>query len=229
MELSASPLKEPGGLEEKRSREPQIRRGHLTLCPQVRRSRVEELALLVERCRRGEREAFEALIEACKGQVYGLAWRILGNGADADDVAQETFLRVFLRLKDLREPRAFPRWLSRITANLALQKIHQRRPWVELDQMDAGHEQSQGTPDDDPQRAVLALDLRGRINGAMDALSAEQRTVLALRDIQGYAYQEVAEILEVPLGTVKSRLNAARRCLREAIRKDGKGPLGPLE
>jgi len=242
---AACDREEGGGAREKGLHTPVVRKGHLALIEggrghadypkveqtRVRRTSVDELVALIERCRRGDHAAYEGLINHCKGQVLGLAWRILGNGADAEDVAQEAFIKVFLRLGDLREPRAFPRWLSRITANLALQKVNSRKPWVELEEMETGPSSpvAPSSADGDAYRAAVGMELRRRIAACMGRLTPEQRAVLSLRDVQGYAYDEMAQILDIPLGTVKSRLNAARRCLRDELLRDGKGPIGAWE
>ena len=173
---------------------------------------------LIERTRQGELAAFEQLVERHRAIVFRVAARIVGPD-DAEDVTQDAFLRAFHRLDQYRGTATFRTWLLQITQNTALNALawSRRRPTVAA-------EESAETPDRDPVRQpVTELERREReqrLELKLGALRPEYRTLLVLRDLEGLGYNEIAEVLEMPLGTVKGRLHRARGELIDLLRKN---------
>jgi RNA polymerase sigma-70 factor (ECF subfamily) len=165
---------------------------------------------------RGDLHAFEALVERHRDVVVRVAARIAGR-EDAEDVSQDAFLRAFHRLARFRADASFRAWLLQITHNAAVDHISRRRP------------EPVETPEDvpeDPERTVARLpaerlesrERMARLERKLRGLSPEARVVLVLRDIEGLSYEEIADITQSPLGTVKVRLFRARRDLIEMLR-----------
>ncbi len=176
------------------------------------RPRGAELAesALVERGRHGDLEAFDGLVAAYQDWVYNVAYRITGNAEDARDAAQETFVKAFRALPRYRPQAAFGTWLYRIAVNTALDIVRRRRavPPASLD--DAILPGGVYNPEEEAERG----EVRRRVHQALQRLSPEHRAVVVLRDLQGLAYEEIAAVLGIPVGTVRSRLSRARDALR---------------
>ena len=175
-------------------------------------------ATLIERTLEGDLTAFEALVERHRAVVYRVAARIVGPH-DADDVSQDTFLRAFHRLGQYRGTASFRTWLLQITQNTALNALDwaRRRPSAPAD--DAPE-----APDPDPQRQPVSelerQERRERLELKLDALRPEYRSLVVLRDLEGLSYDEIAGVLEMPLGSVKGRLHRARGELIELLRNN---------
>jgi RNA polymerase sigma-70 factor, ECF subfamily len=165
---------------------------------------------------RGDLRAFEALVERHRDVVVRVASRIAGHD-DAEDISQDAFLRAFHRLGRFRADASFRAWLLQITHNAAVDHLQRRRP------------EPVETPEEvteDPERTVARLPAErlesrerlARLERKLRGLSPEARIVLVLRDIEGLSYEEIADITQAPLGTVKVRLFRARRDLIEMLR-----------
>ncbi len=172
----------------------------------------------------GEVPCFETLVHRYSRHVYNIAYRLSGNEADAKDLAQEAFLRVYRALSRVEPGVPLEAWLYRIVLNLFIDQLR-RRGKVRLEPLDApvvtprGNEVERTLPDPspNPEEQVVTGQLDAEIQQALVALSPDLRVVVVLVDIQGFSYEEVAQILRVPLGTVKSRLHRARRFLRDRL------------
>ncbi len=183
---------------------------------------------LIEKIRAGQTEAFGELVQKYQDRVFNTCWRICGNLEDARDVTQDSFLKAFEKLGEFRRESGFFTWLFRIAVNQALtqRRSAARRRTVSLDDdgVAAGSqarkllERAARETDRDPVGVVGAAELHGRVARAVQELEDDFRAVVVLRDIEGMDYQTIAEILEIPPGTVKSRLHRARMILSEAIR-----------
>jgi RNA polymerase sigma-70 factor, ECF subfamily len=163
---------------------------------------------LLARSRRGDLDAFERLVRAHQDRVYALAYRITGNHEDANDAAQEAFVKAFSALRQFRGDAAFSTWLHRIASNAALDLVRRRpvTPPVEI---------PTGLPaPDNPEDVAHRHEVQRRIHTALGQLPLEFRVAVVLRDLQGMAYDEIARILHVPIGTVRSRISRAREALR---------------
>jgi len=164
---------------------------------------------LVRRAKRGDSDAFETIVRNYQDFVYRTAYGVTQHHSDAKDVAQETFVKVFLSLKTLKEERTFPTWIARITARTALDWIEKhrriRQSNVDLERLASKQSESQA--------AGTRIDLQR----GMDSLSPEHRMVLMLRDVQGFEYEDISNILEIPIGTVRSRIHNARLQIRREL------------
>lgn len=173
---------------------------------------------LVRRFVAGDRAAFSTLVERHERRVYNVAYRVLGRPDDAADVAQEVFLTCLRKLTGFRGTSAFTTWLHRVTVNAcydALRKRGREDPVEELPDRAAGP--------DPADRAAATVD----VQRALATVPAEFRVVLVLHDLQGVPYEEIAESLGAPLGTVKSRLHRGRVALGRALRGEQPGTAAP--
>jgi len=181
-------------------------------------------AALVDRARAGEVAAFEALLIRHQAAAFALAYQIVRQREDAQDITQEAFVRVFRGLRDFKGQAAFKTWLHRIVVNLALDALRRRsrQPAASYDDArepgDEAREEVGTHPEGDPDRSLEAREAREAIRVALEELPAPQRAVLLLREVEGLSYQEIAEVIGCALGTVMSRLHYARRRLRERLR-----------
>ena len=180
--------------------------------------RMESDERLIERTLQGELSAFEQLVERHRGIVFRVAARIVGPD-DAEDVSQDTFLRAFHRLGQYRGTAPFRTWLLQITQNTALNAL----AWARRRPTEPASE-SPEPPDADPIRQpVTELERRERqqrLELKLSALRSEYRSLLVLRDLEGLSYNEIADVLEMPLGSVKGRLHRARSELIELLRNN---------
>lgn len=174
-------------------------------------------ARLLAACRRGDQEAFEGLVLKYQHQIFSVAFRILHDQAEAEDVAQEVFLKAFRALAGFRGESKLSTWLYTITSRLCLNRLKARRKDLSRRLRDDPVTAENGPPS--PDRALEERELRALLERELQGLSEEQRIVLALRDIQGLSYEEIAIALGVELGTVRSRLHRARMALKERVEK----------
>ncbi len=176
---------------------------------------------LLERARQGDSGAFTLLVERYQDELYTMALRLLGVPADAADVVQETFLRAYMRLPELRAV-SVRGWLYRVAVNAArdVQRRAVRRPADPLEDSE-GKVLELRSPEAGPEAAAEAQERAGAIREALLALPADFRVAVVLRDVNDLSYEEIAEVLRVPLGTVKSRLSRARTLLAAALRGAG--------
>ena len=182
---------------------------------------------LIEKIKAGQTQAFDELVRKYQDRVFNTCWRICGHLEDARDVTQEAFLKAFEGLQDFRGESGFYTWVFRIAVNQALTKRRTaaRRTTLSLDdervavssQARKLVERTACEAKDEPEAIIGAAELHGRLARAVQELDDDFRNVVVLRDITGMDYQTIAEILEIPPGTVKSRLHRARMILSEAI------------
>ena len=182
----------------------------------------EELRL-IEAARRGEVESFNALVRLYEGRVYNLCYRMLGDADSAADAAQDAFLSAFRNLRSFRGG-SFRSWMLRIATNTCYDvlRARKRRPSVSLD-ADAGDEEDSSPLQiadhaEAPDEFALRRELAVAIQRGLTHLPEEQRVILILSDIQGMAYEEIAQITNTNLGTVKSRLSRGRARLRDVLK-----------
>lgn len=190
-------------------------------------SKKETVQKLLDRCRQGDVSAFEKLVLMYQQQVFALSMQLTGHPDDAQDLAQETFIRAYHYLSQFRGDADFGTYLHRITVNLWLNKRKkaQREEAVSLDQPVATEdgEMTREVADTafDPLQSIEQSEFRQVVWQALQELAEEHRVIIVLRDIHGYSYEEIAQILNLNSGTVKSRLNRARKALREKLIKAG--------
>lgn len=180
-------------------------------------------ALLVSRARDGDAAAFGQLVEAYEKRVFNLAYRMCGNREDAADLAQEALVRAYRAMRRFREQAQFSTWLYRIVVNVCLdyQRSRMRHPTVSLDEPVAGDDGDIPRQIEadilDPSAEYERMETQETVHRAIGKLNEDHRAVVVLRDIQGLAYEEIADVLGVALGTVKSRLNRARMALKDEL------------
>jgi RNA polymerase sigma-70 factor (ECF subfamily) len=169
---------------------------------------------LLRKARGGNLFAFEEMVKRYQRRVYGVARRIVQRHDVADDVTQEAFLRAYQALDRFDLDRPFGPWICRIAANLAVN--HVRSPEAREQELPEGHQE---TPSSfpDPWRDVLEAEAQRVLHDAVAALPAEQRAVLVLRVQEDFSYREIADALQLEMGTVMSRLARAREKLRVAL------------
>jgi len=175
---------------------------------------------LVERCQRGHADAFRELVDRYQARIFNMAYRMLHNREEAEDITQEAFLNVFRAIDSFKGDRFSP-WIYKIASNLCLDHLRRRRlPTVSLDapvnaDMDVAREIADNTslPEEEALSEALGID----IQRAIDSLPERYRVVTVLRHIEDLSYEEIAEVLGIPLGTVKTRLFRAREMLRERL------------
>ncbi|OGN92596.1 MAG: hypothetical protein A2Y88_07830 [Chloroflexi bacterium RBG_13_48_10] len=175
---------------------------------------------IVADAQKGDLEAFNKLVLSYQDRIFNLAVRILGDSALAEDITQNTFLTAYLNMLSFRNG-SFRGWLFRITTNLCydVHRRHKRYPVVSLEN-DVDNEERLSPlydfpePSTLPEKELEKRELEQVVQQALNQLDSDQRTVVTLIDIQDFDYKEAAQILEVPIGTVKSRLARARQQLR---------------
>lgn len=176
--------------------------------------REQEQTLLRKACS-GDADAFEEIVRENEKTVYGLALRHLGNPQDAEDAAQEVFLKAYSGLKSFRGDAKLSVWLYRITCNVCTDMLRRRKDTVSL-----SAEKEDGSPalellDDrfDPAAIAERSELREKVGEALTKLPEDARKILLLREIAGQSYEEIAQTLDLDMGTVKSRIFRARKRL----------------
>lgn len=183
----------------------------------------EQERLLIERAKSGDVESFETLIRNHQSYAYNIAFRMIGNEEDAKDAAQEALIKVFKNLHAFKGDSAFSTWLYRIVMNTCKDLLRKRKP-NEIS-IDKGFETDDGEVHleiedntNDPVSKYEQQEVRVTIETALDELPDNYKSVVVLREIQGLSYDEISEIEDIPVGTVRSRINRGRRILREILK-----------
>jgi len=182
-------------------------------------------AALIGRIQNGSREEFRVLVQRYQSRVYSVACRLMGDPEEAEDIAQEAFLRAYRNLGRFQGQASFYTWVYRITTNLALSRLRylERRGRGKTESMDQTRddpEQRGFDPVDtglNPREQLAERDLEKKIGEALRRLPGVFRTVVVLRDIENKSYEEVARLTGLPLGTVKSRLHQGRAKLQQML------------
>jgi len=174
--------------------------------------------LLISRARGGDRDAFGALVEQYRDNVYRLAYRMCGNAYDADEAAQEAFVAAWRALPNFRGDAKFSTWLYRLTTNAAIDVMRREKRHQTVGD---GEMVDLADDADSPQETVERTEQQEAVQKALATLSEEYREVLLLRYMEELDYAEIAEVLLLPSGTVKSRINRAKVALKTALLKSG--------
>jgi RNA polymerase sigma-70 factor (ECF subfamily) len=174
-------------------------------------------AMLVEACLRGERHAFDELVDRYEGPLFSAAYRITGSFEDAMDATQNAFVNAYEKLHTFDPSYRFFSWIYRIAINQSLNLVDRRREQAEIvDDTPAG--------DRNPAEVFDATEIRGHLKKALLKLEPHYRTVIVLKHLEGFSYREIGELLEIPEKTVKSRLFTARQRLRLILTERGVTP-----
>ena len=176
-------------------------------------------ATLVALAKGGDVDAFNRLVLAHQDSVYGFAYRMLGNGADADDATQEAFVAAFEHIASLRGT-AFRAWVMRIARNKCYDILRRgaRRREVSTDDDESQFAETLPSGDASPSDQVLSKEMRDAIQHCIGSLGDDQRAVVVLVDVMRYSYDQAAETVGTSIGTVKSRLSRGRRRVRDCLR-----------
>lgn len=178
---------------------------------------------LVAELKHGDQSAFSELVARHQAKVYQLALKLTRNEADAEDVLQETFLRVYNRIETFRGEAAFSSWLYRIAANASFAKLGERRKHEHADlddvhpEFEAGLTQPVNDWSRQPDSVLMGKETLGMLEKAISELPEDFRVVVLLRDVQGLSNNQVADILNLTVAAVKSRLHRARLFLRKRL------------
>jgi len=190
---------------------------------------------LVRRVQRGDKGAFDALVLKYQHKLVKLVMRYVRNPAEAEDIAQEAFIKAYRALPQFRGDSAFYTWLYRIAINTAKNAVVSRdRNPVEYDLDRSNTDESydmQGRMKDSetPEGLVMTDEIRSTVNAAIDALPDDLRTAIVLRELEGLSYEEIAAAMACPVGTVRSRIFRAREAIDRRLREVFEGGLGRAE
>ena len=183
---------------------------------------------MIENCKAGDEKAFAEIVFHNQKKVFNIAYRMLGNMEEAKDLAQEVFLSVFESIKDLKEEIKFEAWLTQITLNHCRNrwKYLKRRQYFNSDSLDDPIETEDGSmpraivdPSDNPETLYEKKSIQQFIQRGLMKLKEDQREMIVLRDLQGFSYEEMVQLLGLPEGTIKSKLHRARMDLKETLER----------
>jgi RNA polymerase sigma-70 factor (ECF subfamily) len=181
---------------------------------------------VIEACKAGDRKAFEKIVLFYQKRVFNFAYRMLGNMEEAKELAQEVFVSVFLSIRELREDAKFDAWLRQILLNHCRNrwKFLKRRQYFSTDSIDDPVETEEGEmirpisdPSDTPDIVYEKKMTQEWIQKGLLKMKEDQRELIVLRDLQGLSYDEMGRLLNIPEGTVKSKLHRARMDLRDIL------------
>jgi RNA polymerase sigma-70 factor (ECF subfamily) len=176
-------------------------------------------AQLIDETLRGRSAAFGQLVEKYQDRLYNTIVHVVGSAEDALDVVQDAFVQAFLKLETFQRSSAFYTWLYRIAFNTAASQRRRKRPTLSVEQTQETSGQEPVDGQSGPGERLEQLERSRQVQQAIAGLSEEHRAVVVLREIDGCCYETIAEILDLPLGTVRSRLHRARLQLRDQLRE----------
>jgi len=176
---------------------------------------------LIESFQNGDLYAFDLIVKRYKNQLLNFVYRFLGNAEEAEDLVQETFLRVYRNRKAYQKVAKFSTWIYTIAGNLAKTELRKRKRRKFFSISDLGYNEKDYDISDEAYNPEKDVDGRMKeeiIHREIDALSPKFREVILLRDVQQLSYEEISQIVNIPLGTVKSRVNRGRLKLQEKLK-----------
>mgnify|MGYP003499260849 FL=1 len=171
---------------------------------------------------KGDQNAYADIVNLYQHKLYQICYRMLGNKQEAEDIAQEAFVRAYINLHSYDQKRKFSTWIYRIATNLCIDRIRKKKPDYYLDAEVAGTDgldmYSQIAADEKlPEDVVAQMELQERIQYEISRLPDKYRSVIVLKYIEELSLQEISEILDMPLGTVKTRIHRGREALRKQL------------
>ncbi|MEQ6390575.1 RNA polymerase sigma factor SigW [Bacillaceae bacterium S4-13-58] len=177
----------------------------------------------IKEVKKGDQSAFEDVVSFYQNKVYQICYKMLGNSHEAEDVAQEAFLRAYMNIHSYDEQRKFSTWLYRIATNLSIDRIRKKKPDFYLDAEVKGAEglnmYSRISADQPlPEEEIESLELQEYLQKEILSLPEKYRAVIVLRYLDELPLQEISEILDIPVGTVKTRVHRGREALRKKLR-----------
>ena len=175
------------------------------------------VVLLVRQAQAGDQTAYAGLFERYQRSIFNVMYQLVRDREDAADLTQETFVRAFRHLSRLQAPEAFGTWLRRIAVNIGRDHLKRRRLPTEPLTTLTGGERAVESPDESLDRVAIRRELVATIRTAIARLPEDHRLVVILHHLDGLPVAEIAEVLDIPVGTVKSRLARARAALRDLL------------
>lgn len=177
----------------------------------------------IKRVKKGDRKAFEEIVSLFQNRIYYHCYRMIGNVHEAEKLAQEAFVRAYLNIHSFDERRKFSTWLYRIATNLTIDRLRKRKPDYYLEEPLKGTEglnmYSHLASDDQlPEEELEKLELQNFIHEQISLLPPIYRSIIILRYIEEFPLKEISTILDIPLGTVKTRIHRGREVLRKKLR-----------
>ena len=189
---------------------------------------MEEEQLWIRQAKAGDQRAFTRIVERYQSAVYNLCYRMLGTPPEAEDAAQETFLRVYSRLKSYDETRKFSSWLLSIGSHYCIDCLRRRRfTWVDID--DVAPVLPSDRADEQPERVALRAESEQNIQALLNGLAPDYRTVVVLYYWYHLSYEEIGDVLKLTEPAIKSRLHRARKVLADRVlaQRQAEGRLRP--
>lgn len=179
---------------------------------------MKEDSALIQETLQGSPVAFGRLVEKYQDRLYNTMLHFVGDAEETMDVVQEAFVHAYLNLSSFQGESAFYTWLYRIAFNIAATYHRRKKPVQSIDRLYAETGQESPDPGHSPAHRVEQEERSQKVRQAIAMLSEDHRAVLVLRDLDGYTYEEIAQILGIPIGTVRSRLHRARLELRDKLK-----------
>lgn len=182
-------------------------------------------ARLAKLARNGDRNAFAELVELYKDKIFHLAYRMLNNKQEAEDAVQETFLRVYMNLHRYDENQKFSTWIFRIGTNLCIDKLRRRKQTYSLDaEMTDGEGNDYyamlPSDEDTPEKQLIVSETQAQIHRAIETLPEKYKSVVILRYLHDMSLQEISDVLDMPVTTIKTRVHRGREYLRKRLEQE---------
>jgi RNA polymerase sigma-70 factor (ECF subfamily) len=171
---------------------------------------------------KGDRSAFEQLVDLYKDKIYYLAYRMLGNRHEAEDIIQETFLRVYMNFDRFDQNQKFSTWIYRIATNLCIDRLRKRKASYSLDAEINEGDGLDGydrliSEEDSPEKQLMISETQTQIRNAIDKLPEKYKSVVILRYLHDLSLQEISDVLDMPITTIKTRIHRGREFLRKKM------------
>ena len=180
---------------------------------------------LIKAAKDGSIKAFEEIISLYEKKVFSTIYFMVKDENEVEDIAQEVFIKIYKNLKNFKEKSSLYTWIYRITINVCFDEIKKRKNVIYLDEKieteDGEIDRALKDKSKSPSEIVEENDLKNRLEKCIKKLPEDQRIMIVLRDIKGFTYMEIAEMLKLNLGTVKSKISRARTALKEILDEDG--------
>ena len=176
----------------------------------------------IQKVLKGDQNAFAEIVELYQHQLYQICYRMLNNKHEAEDIAQEAFMRAYVNIHTFDQQRKFSTWLYRITTNLCIDRIRKKKPDYHLDAEVRGTEglnmySSIANDDQLPEEELMRMEVQERVQYEISRLPDKYRAAIVLKYIEELPLAEISEILDLPLGTVKTRIHRGREALRKQL------------
>lgn len=176
----------------------------------------------IKAIKKGDQNAYADIVDLYKDKIYRLCYRMLGNRHEAEDIAQEAFIRAYVNIHTYNPNMKFSSWLYRIATNLAIDKIRKKKPDAYLDEEISGTDgltmySQLSSNEASPEETLESMELQETVQKAIEKLPEKYRSVIVLKYIEDLSLQEISEILDLPLGTVKTRIHRGREALRKHL------------